>query len=294
MTIQQLSQEIGIGIDTLRIWERRYGFPIPGRDARGHRSYSQDQVEELRVVKSLQSFGQRPGKIFSLSTAERRELLDQLTAQSLPQDDSLQRLAYALSPPEIAAEMADQLQVHGLENFICQFAVPLLQLLDHGWTSGQLSIAREHLISDQLENLLKAKLTGSPANPEQAMLFLTLNGERHKLGLLLAAVLFEQAGVPAIWMSEDLPLSEIPALATELGVAGVALSFSGHYSPRQAKQDLSSLRKSLDPAIKIIAGGHAVRKVVDLPNLLICTDLQQIEQLVKRHFRSLNGKKERS
>jgi DNA-binding transcriptional MerR regulator len=294
MTIQQLSQEIGIGIDTLRIWERRYGFPVPGRDARGHRSYSQEQVEELRVVKSLQSFGQRPGKIFSLAAAERRELLAQLTAQSLPQDDSLQRLAYQMSPSEIATEMASQLQSHGLGNFIYQFAVPLLQLLDHGWTSGQLSIAREHLISDQLENLLKAELTGSPLKPEPAILFLTLNGERHKLGLLLAAVLFEQAGVPAIWMSEDLPLSEIPALAADLGVAGVALSFSGHYSPRQAKQDLSSLRKSLAPEITIIAGGHAVRQVTGLPNLLVCTDLQQIEQLAKRYFRSANGKKERS
>ena len=294
MTIQQLSQEIGIGIDTLRIWERRYGFPVPGRDARGHRSYSLEQVEELRVVKSLQNFGQRPGKIFSLSASKRRELLDQLTAQSLPQDDSLQRLAYELTPPEIAAEMAAQLQSHGMCNFIYQFAVPLLQLLDHGWTSGQLSIAREHLISDQLENLLKAELTGSPAAPESAILFVTLNGERHKLGLLLAAVLFEQAGVSAIWMSEDLPLSEIPELATDLGVAGVALSFSGHYSPRQAKQDLSSLRKSLDPAIKIIAGGHAVKQVVGFPNLLICTDLQQIEQMAKRFFQSVNGKKERS
>ena len=45
MTIQQLSREIGIGIDTLRIWERRYGFPIPGRDTRGHRTYSAEQVD---------------------------------------------------------------------------------------------------------------------------------------------------------------------------------------------------------------------------------------------------------
>lgn len=52
MKILQLSQEIGVGIDTLRIWERRYGFPVPGRDARGHRSYNRSQVEELRVVKN--------------------------------------------------------------------------------------------------------------------------------------------------------------------------------------------------------------------------------------------------
>ena len=44
----------GLKPDTLRAWERRYGFPAPGRDARGHRSYSSNQIEELRVVKRLQ------------------------------------------------------------------------------------------------------------------------------------------------------------------------------------------------------------------------------------------------
>jgi len=69
-----------------------------------------------------------------------------------------------------------------------------------------------------------------------------------------------------------------------LAVDGVALSFSAHFSPRQAKQDLSSLRKNLDQKIKLIAGGHAVRKIPSLPNLLVCTNLQQIPQLVVRHF----------
>ncbi|SHJ04525.1 DNA-binding transcriptional regulator, MerR family [Malonomonas rubra DSM 5091] len=294
MTIQQLSQEIGIGIDTLRIWERRYGFPVPDRDARGHRSYSLQQVEELRVVKTLQSLGQRPGKIFSLTPAQRRELLSELSAQGFPQDRGLQKLVYQMRPGEIGSEMSRQLDALDLVNFIHQYAVPLLQLLDHGWNSGQLSIAREHLISDQLEALLRTRLSGSSTGSDPSILFLTLSGERHKLGLLLAAVLFEQAGLPAIWLSEELPLSEVPALAQELEVVAVALSFSGHYSARQAKQNLSSLRKSLDPAIKIIAGGHAVRQFTSLPNLLICNDLKQVDLLAKRYFQPSSGRKDKS
>ena len=293
MTIQQLSHEIGISIDTLRIWERRYGFPVPGRDTRGHRSYTLEQVEELRIVKSLQNFGKRPGKIFSLLPAQRRELLKKLSSQSLPNDTELCRLAYELRPDRIALELDKQRQRMGLVDFIHQYAVPLLQILDHGWASGQISIAREHLISDQLENLLRSELTGHTTRECSSILFLTLSGERHKLGLLLAAVLFEKAGVPAIWLSEELPLSEVPALAADLGVNGLALSFSGHYSLRQAKQDLSSLRKGLDPAIKIIAGGHAVQQIYGLPNLLICTDLRQIPQITKRHFLSVQKRKVR-
>lgn len=286
MTIQQLSHEIGISIDTLRIWERRYGFPLPGRDARGHRSYSVEQVEELRIVKSLRNLGQRPGKIFSLTPTQRRELLDALPSRELPKNTEPQLLVYELPPDQIAGELDRQRQHLGLVDFIHQYAVPLLQTLDHGWAGGQISIAREHLISDQLENLLRAELSGHAGNTSSSILCLTLSGERHKLGLLLAAVLFEQAGVATIWLNEELPLSEVPALAAELGVNGLALSFSGHYSQRRAKQDLSSLRRELDPAIKIIAGGHALRQTCGLPNLLICTDLQQIPQITKRHFSS--------
>ena len=289
MTIQQLSQEIGIGIDTLRIWERRYGFPVPKRDARGHRSYTLHQVEELRVVKKLQNFGKRPGKIFALNSQERRELLDSLKSFQFPADERFQMLIYTMSPHQIAAELSYQRSRMKLNGFIHQYIIPLLQILDHGWTTGQLSIARGHLVSDQLENLLKKELVktsiGNIENRPQ-ILFLTLSGERHKIGLLLSCVLFQQAGLEIIWLNEELPLSEIPVLATDLGVNGVALSFSSNYAPRQAKQDLRSLRKELDQKIKIIAGGHAVQQMNSLPNLLICTDLTQIPLLAQRHFKN--------
>lgn len=286
MTIQQLSNEIGIGVDTLRVWERRYGFPIPGRNARGHRSYSKQTVEELRIVKKLQSLGHRPGKILKLSSPERRELLSASVTQESPHNMALQQLTKELSPNQIDRELRGQLQRLGLAIFIHQIAVPLLQVLDQGWTDDSISIAREHLVSDRLEQLLREQLSAGQQTEKNAqILFLTLSGERHKLGLLMAAVLFASEGINGIFLSEEIPLTEVPQLASELMVKGVALSFSCHYSLRQAKQDLSSLRKNLDPKIKLIVGGHRVQKIPSLPNLLVCTDLQQIPQLTSRHFR---------
>lgn len=284
MNIQQLSHETGIGVDTLRIWERRYGEPTPGRDARGHRSYTTAQVDALRIVKKLQDFGQRPSKIFALSSQQRVALLQRIAADKLPDDHRLKQLIDEMTPQQMATELAEQYNRLGLNAFIHQYVTPLLQQLDHGWTTGQLSIAREHLISDQLENLLKGELAGMTRAGAPQIVFLTLSGERHKIGLLLAAILFQQAGLPVIWLSEELPLSEIPELARTLGVSGVALSFSSHYASRQAKQDLRSLRRQLDPDIKIIAGGCGVQQMASLPNLLICTDLEQIPQLARRHF----------
>ncbi len=285
MTIQQLSNEIGIGIDTLRIWERRYGFPIPTRSARGHRSYSDDQIHELRIVKKLQSLGHRPGKIFALSSDERQKLLTATTEQELTPNTALQPLTKELSPVQINAELREQLQRLGLVSFIHQYALPLLQTLDQGWTEGSISIAREHLITDRLEELLREQLvTEQPTKSQKKLLFLTLSGERHKLGLLLAAALFHAEGINCILLNQELPLSEVQKLTSELQVDGVALSFSCHYPARQAKIDLASLRNQLDPQVKLIAGGQAVQGGVTMQNLTICTALKQIPGICSKLF----------
>ena len=286
MTILQLSKETGIGVDTLRIWERRYGCPMPERDARGHRSYSAQQADALRVVVKLQNFGVRPAKIFALNDEARQGLLAQHLGQALPLDSELQRLAAELPPEQVGRVMQERLQQWGLSEFVHRFALPLLQALDRGWSEGWISIAREHLVSDRLEALLKARLTPLTTDENRPrILFLTLSGERHKLGLLLAAALFHAQGVDCLLVNEELPLAEVPALAVELQVAAVALSFSAHYSTRQAKQDLASLRRSLEPKIKLLAGGFALRDGVRLQNLIICTNLEQIPQLCRQYFR---------
>jgi DNA-binding transcriptional MerR regulator len=43
---------LGISPNTLRSWERRYGFPKPQRSAGGHRQYSLTEIEALRLTLS--------------------------------------------------------------------------------------------------------------------------------------------------------------------------------------------------------------------------------------------------
>jgi MerR family transcriptional regulator, light-induced transcriptional regulator len=53
LSIAAVERDTGLTKDTLRVWERRYGFPQPDRDGGGERCYPLDQVEKLRVVKRL-------------------------------------------------------------------------------------------------------------------------------------------------------------------------------------------------------------------------------------------------
>lgn len=51
--IAAVERELSINKETLRVWERRYGFPSPQRDAAGERLYPPDQVQRLRDRKSV-------------------------------------------------------------------------------------------------------------------------------------------------------------------------------------------------------------------------------------------------
>ena len=76
--ISALERETGISKDTLRVWERRYGFPKPLRDANGERTYPLDQLVRLRSIRRLIDSGLRPGHVLRATDSELAALLRQV------------------------------------------------------------------------------------------------------------------------------------------------------------------------------------------------------------------------
>jgi DICT domain-containing protein len=50
LTIRDIARRTGVPEGTLRMWETRYGFPVPQRLPSGHRRYALDDVERVRQV----------------------------------------------------------------------------------------------------------------------------------------------------------------------------------------------------------------------------------------------------
>ena len=63
----------GIGIDTLRAWERRYGAVTPLRDDRG-RMYTEADVARLRLLSGAVEQGHSIGRLAGLSNDQLRDL----------------------------------------------------------------------------------------------------------------------------------------------------------------------------------------------------------------------------
>ena len=62
----------GIPVETLRVWERRYGVVGPGLSPRGHRLYATEDVSRLALIKQLVDLGSPIGSIATLPLASLR------------------------------------------------------------------------------------------------------------------------------------------------------------------------------------------------------------------------------
>src|SRR6059058_256193 len=73
--IREVVRITGLRREQLYMWQRRYGFPAPLRDAFGDRVYPPDQVGRLKLIKQLLSEGWRAGAVVALSETELQSML---------------------------------------------------------------------------------------------------------------------------------------------------------------------------------------------------------------------------
>ena len=81
-SIRVTSRLTSIELDTLRMWERRYGFPKPERSEGGSRVYSDSDVESLKLIRRALELGHRPGEV----VGKPREELMKLIAATSPKE----------------------------------------------------------------------------------------------------------------------------------------------------------------------------------------------------------------
>ena len=88
-TIKNVSMMTGIGVHTLRAWEKRYGVVKPERSSSGRRFYSDENVEKLKLISTLNKTGEQISQIAKLSDTELREAVEGLSEKELyPEEEN--------------------------------------------------------------------------------------------------------------------------------------------------------------------------------------------------------------
>lgn len=270
LSISDVERDTGLSKDTLRVWERRYGFPQPQRDALGERIYSLEQLQRLRLIKRLMDAGHRPGRLVPCSMAELLALSQagaacaatrRAAAQSSPQSQELDALM-ALVRGHDAAALRQALAVaqarHGLGAFVTDVVAPLARRVGQAWAQGELRIFEEHLFTECAQGALHAALGGlGPAAGRPRVLLATPPGEPHALGLLMAHTLLALQGCTCLSLGPRVPLDDLTAAAASWRADIVALSISGCLKPQPVLHLLEQLRNQLPAQVALWVGGAA-------------------------------------
>ena len=223
LSIAAVERDTGLSKDTLRVWERRYGFPAPQRDASGERAYSLAEVEKLRVVKRLLDVGPPSRPHRAAGPAERcRQLTEQTldpplraTSPSTVSTDLRTCLALVRGHDIAAlrAELAHALARLGVARFVLDSRRPARRRRGRGLAAradGGLRGTRLH----------RGRAGGAapghrrhprrrPRRAARCVLLSTLPGEPHGLGLLMAEALLALEGCRCVSLGVQTPLWDL-------------------------------------------------------------------------------------
>jgi DNA-binding transcriptional MerR regulator/methylmalonyl-CoA mutase cobalamin-binding subunit len=261
-SISAVERDTGLTKDTLRIWERRYRFPLPERDQHGERVYTQSQVDKLRAVKRLIDRGYRPGKIVELTIPELQQLAESAASAhgELDIPDSLRPftdLIKAHKVEELRQSLTQALHRQGLQSFILEAVAPLNFHVGLAWMRGYFEVFEEHLYTETMQSVLRAAITGIPGSSDARprVILTTLPNEQHCLGLLMVQGLLSLDGAGCISLGTQTPVRDIALAATMHDADVVALSFSAAFPASHVTEGLAELRAKLPADCELWAGG---------------------------------------
>lgn len=290
ITIAAVERDTGLSKDTLRVWERRYGFPRPGRDANGERIYPSAQMDKLRLIARLLNAGHRPGQVVPLEAFELQQLVQGAALQSSrssPFEDDLRvclDLIKSHDLQQLRRWMGQAALRLGLARFVIELVSPLNTLIGEAWMRSEIQIYEEHMYTECVTSVLRIAINSIPesSGPGQPRVLLTtFSQEPHGLGLLMAETLLTLEGCRCISLGVQTPTSDIVMAATVNRSDIVALSFSASFKTHRVFRSLQELREQLPPNIRIWAGGGnpALRRL-SMPGLDLVPGLEQIKPML--------------
>jgi DNA-binding transcriptional MerR regulator/methylmalonyl-CoA mutase cobalamin-binding subunit len=294
--IGAVSRLTGLAVDTLRIWERRYGVVSPARDERG-RLYSDADVRRLQLLGAAVERGHAIGRVANLPDAEIEGLLTGLTRYPSPPaaraaedapapiagllsalnaydagalDRELGRLALALPP----------------RAFVHRVVLPVMKEVGDRWEAGRITAAQEHLLSASLRTLLGAlsRLSGADRGGAR-LLFATPSGDRHEFGILASAMLAALGGLGVTYLGPDLPAAQIADAAARSGAQVVVLGLTYGGTQPASIAEVQALASQLAPSTELWLGGPlpaGLEQSIPRPGVYVLRDFNALEAQLAR------------
>src|SRR3954451_12481045 len=255
--IGELSRRVGLSVDRLRAWERRYGLLRPQRTAGGFRLYSTADEQRVRAMQRQLAAGLAPAQAAAAvltaepPTVDRPSRPEQLR-DALVSFDAVQ--AHAILDGLFADAGADET--------MRAVIFPLLRELGERWARAEITVGHEHFASRLLEARLLALLRSRSQPTGPLALLACAPGELHTLGLIGFGVALHNRGWRVIYLGADTPIDDVRSAAAELSPAVAVLSAVMAARFADIEAELRELARQLPLALAGAGAGPAMTQRV--------------------------------
>ena len=268
--IAAVSDMLGVPIPTIRSWERRYGFPAPGRTRGRHRRYSTREVDELRALRDAITQG--------YATKEAVEFVRRgafLAPARGTRIDDLLRAAMTLDPNAARDLMTEAIDALGVENALVQVVLPAMEEVGSLWKSGVCDAANEHFLTEAVRAWL-ARLTtlAAPQSRTGPVVLSCGPKDLHTVGLEAFGMLLSRRGCPVVMLGAMTPVNSLRLAVQESGAAAAVVVAQRSVNRRSTVTSIEAIHELLG-ADAFYAGGafasQASRR--DVPGVYLGSDL---------------------
>ena len=267
-SIRVASRLTGVSSDTLRMWERRYGFPKPLRNESQVRVYADADIERLVLISRALKAGFRSGEVIHRSTDELRGLLvssARVEAENEPRTPTIESLLGRLvadDPEGLRDELRHSVALLGPKQFLTDVAAPLIEQVGIAWAAGRIAVRHEHLLSEVLSSKLRLLLSAyDDRSTKPVVLLATLSDEQHGLGLDMVALYLALEGATPRLLGVNTPPDQIAEAAIALGTDVVGVSISEASDLPASEGHLRRVLSALPTTMEVWLGGRNARKI---------------------------------
>ena len=246
--IAAVAQRTGIGADTLRKWERRYGVLRPSRTAGGQRRYDERDVARVEWLRDRLSEGFRIGEAAALLETDA-----EAESSTTGLRDAIVTAVAETDTRRLASLVEQSFTLYDVETAVEEIVAPALRQIGDGWQAGAERIAEEHMLSEVVLARLRTLLGDRRSAVRGTAVLACAPGERHELGLLALAVLLQADGWLAVYLGADTPLEA--AVTTALRTNADLLCLSASDAAMRAELETALADVELPEKLVVVTGG---------------------------------------
>ncbi len=229
-TVNEVEERTSVPASTLRQWERRYGFPMPGRSESGYRLYSPEDIALIEAMRRHIEDGVPASRAADLVKRLHAQVVSSLATQAEPKSvetffEGLLEALVNLDQAQADRILSEAHALHPVETVLLDILQKCIIEIGQLWHDGKIKTTTEHFASNYAQGRLRSllQLTGGDSIAP-AIIVACAPDDQHELGALTLAVLLRRQGFMVYYLGANTPVADLRAMAQDIRPAAVMIS----------------------------------------------------------------------